>query len=314
MSIYTLLSTPLPTIAYCAMHQALPTVPLAEYMKTMKELHERIAYESEAINAEYTKSLRETLLREVQAIHGSLSSFLQTPISSDDKEVRHILEEEIGKFGDAVVDNKGYGLKYSVEGKVFHASTKKALEKKLLSAGKAYLEELGFTSGKGKGEIFESMFVVEGGLNLDILEHIVRDRLGIYSTTHGKHIKEFGEYAYTAYNLVHSVGTLPEREARRKYFEAVLFFSKPDTKYAPFRKALVDILKKLHEEVKPVHLALWQRKLGLGVGKEFALRVASDNSDQISGVVHWLEEHDENPLIKETLIRDGKLILKELLF
>lgn len=314
MSIYTLLSTPLPTIAYCAMHQALPTVPVAEYIKTMKELHERIAYESEAINAEYTKSFRETMLREVQAIHGSLSSFLQMPISSDDKDIRRILEEELGKFGDALADNKGYGLKYSVEGKVFYASTKKAVEKKLLSAGKAYLEDLGFTSGKGTGAIFESMFVVEGGLNLDIIEHIVRDRLGIYSTTHGKHIKEFGEYAYTVYNLVHSIGTLPDGEARHKHFEAVLYFSKPDRKYAPFRKALVDILGELSEEVKPIHLALWQRKLGLGVGKEFVLRIVSNNSDQISGVVRWLEEHDENPLIKETLIRDGNLILKELLF
>ena len=314
MSIYSFLSTPLPTIAYCAMHQALPTVPVAEYMKTMKELHERIAYESDTINAEYTKSLRETTMRGVQAIHGSLSSFLQMPISSDDKDIRRILEEELGKFGDSVVGNTGYGLKYSVEGKVFHVSTKKTLEKKLLSAGKTYLEELGFTAGKGKGEIFESMFVVEGGLNLDIIEHIVRERLGIYSTTHGKHIKEFGAYAYTAYNLVHSIGTLPEKEKRRKHFEAVLFFSKPDTKYPPFRKALVDILKKLSEEVKPVYLALWQRKLGLGVGKEFALRTVSDNSNQISGFVQWLEEHDENPLIKETFIRDGKLMLKELLY
>ena len=314
MSIYTLLSSPLPTIAYCAMHQSLPTVPVAEYMKTMKELHERIAYESEAINAEYTKSLREMMLREVQAIHGGLSSFLQMPISSDDKDVRRILEEELGKFGEAMADNNGYGLKYSVEGKVFRVSTKKTLEKKLLSAGKVYLEELGFTPGKGTGAIFESMFVVEGGINLDIIEHIVRDRLGIYSTTHGKHIKEFGEYAYTVYNLVHSIGSLPEREARRKHFEADLYFSKPDTKYAPFRKSAVDILKKLSEEVKPIHLALWQRKLGLGVGKEFVLRIVSNNSDQISGVVQWLEEHDENPLIKETLIRDGNLILKELLF
>ena len=313
MSIYTLLSTPLPTIAYCAIHQSLPDVPMAEYTKTMKELHERIAHESKGINARSVKAFREGVLKQVQAIHGGLSSFLQTPISSDDKEVRRILEEELVKFADSLIDNKMYGMMYSVEGKLFHASTKNAMEKKLLSAGRTYLEEMGFTSGKGKGDIFESMFVVEGGLNLDIIEHIVRDRLGIYSTTHGKHIKEFGEYAYTAYNLVHSVGTLPEGEGRRKHFEAALFFSKPDTKYALFRKALGDILNKLSEEVMPIHLALWQRKLGLGVGKEFVLRIVSGNSSQNRGIVHWLEEHDENPLVKETLIRDGSLILKELL-
>jgi hypothetical protein len=296
------------------MHQALPSVPKEEYVKTMKELHERIGRESEAINAEYEKYLADTVAHEVESIHGSLSPFLHTPISSDDATVRRMLAEALGKFEAMLVKGGAFGLQSSFEGRVFFTPTKKALEKKLLQAGKSYIEDLGFKTTKGNGDIFESMFLVTGGLNLDMLEHIVRDKLGIYSTTHGKHIKEFGEYAYTVYNLVHAKGEMPPRDSIRNYFEASVHFSKPDIKYAPFRNALVDVVDRLSAETGLPYVRLWQRKLGLGVGREFTLRFVSNNADQISGAIQWLEAYNEKEFIREALIGDGKLVMKELLF
>jgi hypothetical protein len=314
MSIYSFLSSPAPTIAYCAMHQALPAVPEDEYVKTMKELHERIALESEAINAEYTKHLTDTVTHEVETIHGSLSTFLHTPISSDDDDVRRILAEALGKFKEMLVERSLFGLQSSIEGRVFFAPTKKAMEKKLLQAGKTYVENLGFKPTKENGGIFESMFVITGGLNLDILEHIVRDRLGIYSTTHGKHIKEFGEYAYTAYNLVHAKGEIPAKDSIRNHFEATFHFSKPDVKYAPFRNALIEAIEKLSAEIELPYVSLWQRKLGLGVGKEFTLRIISASAEQISGSIQRLESYKDNEFVRQAVIVDGSLVLKELLF
>jgi hypothetical protein len=314
MSVYNFLSTPVPTIAYCVMHQALPQVPSEEYMKTMRELHSRISAETETINSGYANHLRETVGRELESLRGSLSQFLQAPISSENAEVQRTLRESLDRFRDELVGRDSLGLQHSVEGKFTFTSSKKGLEKKLLQKGKAGLQEMGFTFGRSKGDIFESMFVVHGGQNLDILEHIVRDKLGIYATTHGKHIKEFGAYAYTAYNLVHATGDMPDSAARSKYFEMDFFFSKPDVKYAPFRNALVVVVDKLSNERYVDNVSLWQRKLGLGTTREFVLRIVCRNSNSISTIVHWLDSYKEKALIKQALAQDGNLLIKELLF
>ncbi|MCZ6776590.1 MAG: hypothetical protein O7D34_09050 [Ignavibacteria bacterium] len=314
MSVYNFLSTPVPTIAYCAMHQALPQVPTNEYMKTMRELHARISAETEAINAGYASFLRETVGRESESLHGSLSQFLQTPISSDNAEVQRTLRESLERLRDELIVHGGLGLKYSVEGKFVFAPLKKTLERKLLLNGKTGLEEMGVTFGKGRGEVFESMFVVHGGQNLDILEHVVRDKLGIYATTHGKHIKEFDAYAYTVYNLVHVRGRMPDSSLRGTYFEADFFFSKPDVKYASFRNAFVVVIDKFAAESSVEHVSLWQRKLGLGKTKEFVLRIVCSSLKSVSAIVHWFDSYKEEVFIRQALVRDGSLLIKELLF
>ncbi|HET6273467.1 MAG TPA: hypothetical protein VFG32_10830 [Bacteroidota bacterium] len=314
MSIYQHLSMPIPTIAYCAIHQALPEVPKDEYLKTMKELHARIAAETESINTGYKKFIAEAITRETTMLKGTLSQFLQTPFKSDTEEIRRILGESFEKFKDQLLDGRGFGLSQSVEGRVFFSPSRKAVERKLLQNGKAYLEELGFAGGKGKGEIFESMFIIHGGVNLDILEHIVRDKLGIYATTHGKHIKEFGSYSYAAYNRVYSKGDLPPKKELGKFVEIAIFFSKPDIKYAPFRSGLADAFEKLCRDLAIDHLSLWQRKLGLGGGKEFVLRIVGNSSDKISQSIQWLDSYKEKPFVRESLIVDGRLVVKDLLF
>lgn len=314
MSIYKLLSTPAPTIAYCAMHQARPGIPAAEYEKTMREFHDRIAGETGIINAHYDKYIRESVSRQSQLIRVTLSQFLQTPISTDDEHVQKVLDESLEKFRESLVDGAGFGLKQSLEGKFFFPPSKKAREKRLLQNGRSYLEELGFTFGRNRGEIFESVFIISGGANLDVLEYIVRDRLGIYSTTHGKHLKEFDGYSYAAYNLIHLNGELPGRESLTKCTELALHFSKPDIPYGPFREGLVAALNGLSRKLGVDHISLWQRKLGLGAGKEFVLRIVCSSSTKVGQSLKWLEVYKEHSFVKQALIEEGKLLVKELLF
>lgn len=314
MSVYKLLSTPVPTIAYCAMHQALPGVPAVEYEKTMREFHDRVAEETGIITASYGKYVRESVSRQSQLIRVALSQFLQTPISTDDEHVQEVLDESLEKFRESQADGSGFGLKQSVEGKFFFPPSKKAREKRLLQNGRAYLEELGFNFGRTRGEIFESIFIVNGGMNLDILEHIVRDRLGIYSTTHGKHIKEFDSYSYAAYNLVHVNGALPGREKLARYTELDLYFSKPDIPYGPFREGLVAALNGLSQKLGVDYISLWQRKLGLGAGKEFVLRIVCGSATKVGQSLKWLEGYKEHSFVRQAVIEDGKLLVKELLF
>jgi hypothetical protein len=314
MSIYTLVDTPVPTIAYCALHQARPEISRDEYIKTMKELHQRIIQESGNIKAAYSKHLADTLARESQSLQNTLSHFLQTPISSDNDDVERILVESFERFKDQILDGSSVGLQGSLESRVFFASSKKALEKKLLNHGKSYLHGLGFSTTKDSPDIFESTFIVHGGVNLDILEHIVRDRLGIYSTTHGKHIKEFSGYSYAAYNLAFAKGEMPASDVIQKYNEFTFYFSKPDVEYAPFRSGLTEVLERLCEALDLKHVSLWQRKLGLGVGREFVLRVISDKSEMAGNTIAWLNRYEDKTFVRESIIGGGHLLIKQLLF
>jgi hypothetical protein len=313
MSIYSLIDTPVPTIAYCALHQARPEIPREEYIKTMNELHQSIVQESRDINAAYAKHLSDTLARESQSLQNTLSHFLQTPISSDNDDVQRILVESFERFKNQILDGSSVGLLGSLESKVFFASSKKSLEKKLLKNGKTYLDGLGFTTSKGCPDIFESTFIVHGGMNLDILEHIVRDRLGIYATIHGKHIKEFSGYSYALYNLAFAKGEMPASDGIQKYNELTFHFSKPDVEYAPFRSGLTEVLEKLNEALDLKHVSLWQRKLGLGVGREFVLRVISEKSEVAGDTIEWLNGYEEKGFVKESIIGSGQLLVKELL-
>lgn len=314
MSLYSFLESPVPTIAYSAIHQAKAEVPRNEYIKTMKELHQRIAQESRDTNAAYAKHLADTIARESQSLQNTLSHFLQTPISSDNDDVQRILVESFERFKDQILESVPAGLDESLESQVFFVNSKKSLEKRLLKNGKLFLDGLGFTTTKGYQDIFESVFIVKGGMNLDILEHIVRDRLGIYSTTHGKHIEEFSSYAYAVYNLAFAKGEMPPGNAIQKYTELTFYFSKPEMKYAPFREGLAEALEKLGEGLELQHVSLWQRKLGLGVGKEFVLRVISEKSEVAEDTVEWLNGYEERGFVKESIIGSGQLLVKELLF
>ena len=79
MSMYSIVQTPLPTIAYCAFHQPNRSVPADEYVKTMVELHQRIAQESIELNAARTKFLSEAVM--LTAIGGVMGIILGTLLS-----------------------------------------------------------------------------------------------------------------------------------------------------------------------------------------------------------------------------------------
>jgi hypothetical protein len=84
-------------------------------------------------------------------------------------------------------------------------------------------------------------------------------------------------------------------------------------KYATFRGGLAEVLEKLSEGLDLNHVSLWQRKLGLGVGREFVLRVISDKSEVAANIIGWLNGYDDKPFVRESIIGGGHLMVKELL-
>ncbi len=308
----------MPVITYSILHQARKDVRREEYVRSVRQLHERVRDESEKIAHVLQLQNGEAFTKSVELIKSQLRPFLHTPIKSDEDDVRRVISEGLEQLSGFGLRGIQIGSKWSAEGAFVPISSNSKLRlgklKRMVKGGRQYFASLGFRVERSAGRIYESTFVVEGGFNLDVLEHIIRDRLGIYSATHGQHLLEFENVIFASYNLVFIRGKLVTHSSRS--LEIVIYFSKPtDVRYEPFRSALSTVIHRFHDELRAVHSSIWQRKLGLGTGTEYVVRVrTAGGTKRLPAVAKWLSNIRTEKFIKQSLLDGGKLALKEYLF
>ncbi len=310
MSIYSELSVDIPVINYSVLHQVRKGTEEKEYVKTIHEMHRTVLAESETLNTEWKNRLGEMTATSVQATRGALSQFLTLPLQGDVREVQRILEDQLRQAYKLVLPPSKLGVTASVEGKFLWDREQNATLQSMLNSGREYLKKLKFRVGEADSQVFESGFVVEGGFNLDFIEHIVRDRMGIYATSHGQHIAESDPFVFAAHNLAFAQGSL-ERGSTK--FEAAIHFSKGKPQYGPFRRELTELLTAVQKELKLDHCSFWQRKLGLGAGTEFNIRLRDGDKKILREFVIALSKAKDRKLVHEALFPDGHLLLKELI-
>jgi len=313
MKNYPVLNVPVPTIAYGIIHQPTKERSGEEYVRTILALHERVQKESGDMKNAFARGMREAIARESQLVTGLLSEFLTTPIHSDRADVQRIISEGLEKASEQVGTIAEIGVPWSSEGKISFPIFRKFAERRLQENGKAYLQELGFVTDGSGGDVFESLFLIEGGMNLDLIEHIVRDRIGIYNAPHGPHLEGSARYTFSAYNLVYESGTRPPQPRKKGLFELAIFFSKPPVEYALFRKSITSRLEQSLPGDTVIHTSLWQRKLGMGRGREFILRFLCDEMRKLDVLVQWLHERHDTEFPSKTVIDHGAMLFKELL-
>jgi hypothetical protein len=141
----------------------------------------------------------------------------------------------------------------------------------------------------------------------------VRDRIGIYDSPHGTHLQGLGSYSFSAYNLVYAAGARPSQERKKGLVEVSIAFSKPPVEYVPFRKSITSGLDQHVAGDTILYTSLWQRKLGMGKGREFILRFLCDEIERLDAIMHWLHEHHERDFPTGALVDQGAMFFKELL-
>ena len=75
---------------------------------------------------------------------------------------------------------------------------------------------------------------------------------------------------------------------------------------------MLEAIDALFSKLRLTYASLWQRKLGLGAGKEFVLRLMSDESEASADIISFLNGY-EKKFVKECIIGGGHLLLKEIL-
>jgi hypothetical protein len=310
MSIYSALSIDVPVIAYLVLHQMKKGVAEKDYTKAILEMHTSVRSESDQVMKVWMSHLAEVTASSVQTTRGTLSQFLTLPLDTDKKEIYRILEDQIAQLFKQTLQVSKIGVITSTEGKFLWEHEQSSVLQALQTKGKDYLKKLKFKPTLEDQPIFESMYFIESGLNLDIIEHIIRDRMGIYATAHGQHIRQADPYAFAAHNLAYLKGPLDLAESK---YEAVIYFSKGKTQYDLFRKELFELLDILQRELALGHCSVWQRKLGLGAGSEFILKMrAGDRKTLKEFVVALMKNIEKNP-IYGPVFGNGNFLVKELI-
>jgi hypothetical protein len=178
-----------------------------------------------------------------------------------------------------------------------------------IDRGRAYLQALGFRDPDAARPVHETRFVATGAAHLDLLEHLVRDHMGIYQPPHSGIITAF---ARVTFNLFNVAGTFePPKNATPEGPELALFFGKPgrpgQVQYADFREGLRTWLERLAEH-QEARAELWQRKLGLGRLREFIVRVQGTDPDAL---MRHATDHAVTPAVAQAILEDAALVAFE---
>jgi hypothetical protein len=308
MDVYRALNADVPQILLTVLHQAGPTVSDEEFTRTVTALHRDIRKQMREMSErlrlwltlQYSQQAEETV-QKLQRL-GVLSQ------TADEGAVRQILEKDFGRLASRVGSESMFGLEGSAEETFCEALFNDPDLAKRVADGREYVASLGFKPGYGP--IHETWLLFRGSIHYDIMERIVRDRMGIYRGTHGAHIENIARTSFGTYNLVYQLGEeLTDNLTGNTLTQEVTFaFSKGPVHYSDFRRDVSALMEQIGKRSDLIHVSFWQRKLGLGPGKEFVLRLRIlAGEDALREIIIAIA--DAGRVGKETIIKRGKLLL-----
>lgn len=244
MSLFSPLALTVPTIAYSVLHQRQSAVAEGDYVKTLLDLTRLAAERSE----EASRQIREWRKAQIA--------------EAGDASAAEALLERICPVP---------GLDGALELATVDVSLPEGRLQKLASAGREYLASLGFQSAEGEPAVHESILLFTGSWNYELVEHVVRDLMGIYEYPHLQHVEELGRVIFFTQNQVAAVGDPMGSELGE--WHPSIFFAKGPPRYDDFRSVLREAMESALARGGVRAASLWQRKLGMGNILEWELRL-----------------------------------------
>ena len=310
MNIYKALSLNIPTIAYSVIHQPRNTITAKEYIKTLHGLRSILIDETTMIKSVWQNHLSDMTAMTVQTSWGNLSQFLSTPLQSDTGEIKNIIRDQMNQTMEQLLPQIHYGLLSGYDGRFLTDGLHSEIPKAKIAEWKFYLQSLGFKATRSNSTIFESVYFVQGGSNLDILEHIMKSSIDIYNSSHNNEINKSGLIFSSVYNLLFLDGAL-EYEADR--FELQIKFDKGKENYEVFHNDINESFKTFSLEIPDLNVSVWQRKLCLGIGEEYILRVRTKDRSTLRSLINTVQKLVREHTLFSKVISDGIWMVKEII-
>jgi hypothetical protein len=282
MSIYEVISMDIPMLAYSVLHQPRKTVTAKEYAKSLLGFRTELKEESEKIQTTWQNYLSDLTAKTVQTTRGNLSQFLSTPIQSDTSDIQHILSDQIGQTTEQLLPKLRYGLMEGYDSRFLIEAPQVEIPKARALGARSFFQNMGFKIGRNNSAVFESLYFIQGAINLDVLEQLVRKQIGIYNSSHGTKINQSDVFVCSLSNLLFLDGSLENTIDR---FELQVRFVKGKEPYELFHNELIESIKVFRLEVHDLNVSVWQKKLGLGIGEEYVLRVRTKDRSTLRAAI-----------------------------
>ena len=308
MDVYRALNADVPQLLFTVLHQAGPTVPDEDFTRTVTALHMDIRRQAQAIGEELRLWLERQSNQQAEETVQKLQRLAVLADNADAGEVQRIVERDYRRLASRAGSESLLGMQGSGE-EVFSEETPIDPDlAKRVADGREYLASLGFKPGQGP--LHEAWLLFRGSIHYDVMEHAVRDRMGIYRGSHGAHIENIARTSFGTYNLIYQLGEglTADLADDRAAQEVTLAFSKGPVHYSDFRQGVSALLEQVAEQTNLIHTSFWQRKLGLGTGKEFVLRLRIPvGEESLREVIVAIT--DAGRVGKETIVKRGKMLL-----
>jgi hypothetical protein len=308
MDIYRALNADVPQLLFTVMHQAGPEVADEDFIRTVTALQMDIRRQAQAVGEQLHQWLEQQYSQQAEETVRRLQRLAFLSDKADLGEVQQILERDYSHLASRIGSESLIGLQGSAEETFSEETPSDPDLAKRVADGREYLASLGFKPGQGP--LHEAWLLFRSSIHYDVMEHVVRDRLGIYRGSHGAHIENVVRTSFGTYNLIYQLGEgltadLPEDTPRQ---EATFAFSKGPIHYSDFRREVSALMEQIDEQIHLIHASFYQRKLGLGTGKEFVLRLRLPaGEDPLREAIEVIA--DSGRVGKETIVKRGKLLL-----
>lgn len=306
MDVYRALNADVPQLLYTVLHQAGPTVSHEEYARTASALHMEMRRQAQAVGDELRQWLQQQYTQQAEETVRKLQRVAVLAEHADLGQVQEVLARDFRRLGSRIGSESVLGMQGSGELVYDEEMLADPDLARHVADGREYLASLGFKLGQGS--LHETWLLFRGSVHYDIMEHVVRDRMGIYKGSHGDHLEYVGRASFGTYNLVYQLGEGLTAEQAVATQEVTLAFGKGPVQYSPFRQEVDSLIEQVAEQVHVLHASLWQRKLGLGTGKEFVLRLRLPaGEDALRELFDAMAASGR--VGKETVVKRGKLLL-----
>jgi hypothetical protein len=307
MDIYRALNTDVPQLLFTVLHQSGPTISDEDFTRTVTALQMDIRRQAQEMGEELHQWLQQQYTQQAEETLQKLQRLTVLSENANPRQVQEVLARDYQRLGTRIGTASLLGMQGSAEETFSEEAPSDPDLARRFADGREYLTSLGFKPGQGV--MHEAWLLFRGSVHYDVMEHAVRDRMGIYKGSHGDHIQYVARTSFGTYNLIYQVGESLTADLIHDATQEVTFaFSKGPTQYSPFRQEVSGMMEHVAEHAHLLHTSFWQRKLGLGTGKEFVLRVRLPAGEEaLRELISIIAASGR--VGKETIVKRGKLLL-----
>lgn len=312
MDIYRALNADVPLSLFTVLHQGIPKLSSEEDLQLVTSFHDKVHALASSLDDELQhwqqkqyNDQAEEMMSKLQR-EGLLAEKVETVL------LKETLLRDYQRLGSRIGSHSLVGLLGASEVVLDETMPNDAQLIRLATAGQRYMTSLGFKPRQGI--MHETWLLFRGSVHYDIMDHLIRTRTEIYQDNPDKPFKHVHYMTTSTFDLVYQTGEGLTAEPHEDVpMQQVSFaINKGQLPYSIFRHNVAILMEEAGEHALTFHASFWQRKLGLGIGKEFTLRFRlPEGEEHLQSLIEGLSHMGTlgNEIVKQGAMTVGRRVL-----